>query len=698
MNRIRVLLMLLGVGVPVIAQYNNVQQQIRQQQWQIQNQQRQIQNQARRMQQQAGLQNRNYYQSQNVQNYNNVAVQFTRLELKHNVPDNSGRKMLQCWFSFSAQGVYQHQLQPVLSIEIPQGTSHVLADGSPMVYEGTTYNCVYPGINTINNAWLGYYNDALNPLPGTKTYYVCIYIKDVTTGQYIAKSNYLSFDNTGEEKQIQQQYVANNVEDKPKGRTNLYQDNIAAAYRGDAEAQALVGIAYMLGDGIDINYKEAFNWFKKSADQGFPKGQHNVGICYENGKGVDVDLQKAVYWYQKASDQGFANAQSDLAVCYINGRGVEKNSEKAVYWARKAAEQGLDVAQLILGHCYFEGQGVKKDQNAAVTWFQKAAEQGNVGAQAYLGFCYYSGQGTKQDQKKGEKLLSQAAEQGNEEAIKFLAQIEEQRKQEALAANKTPPVDVDINIPESASPDHDIFAVIIGNEKYRNVDGVPFAENDAKVFKEYVEKTLGVPERQIMYVENAGYNDLRQAVNWLAQAMTVCRGQGKAIFYYAGHGIPNEKDQSAYLLPVDGVGNDIGSAYSLKTLYETFGKMDAKSVTVFLDACFSGSKRENGMLVSARGVAIKAKPNAPLGNMVVFSAAQGDETAYPYKEKSHGLFTYFLLKKLQETKGNCSLGDLGSYVTSQVSRNSITINKKSQTPSVIPSPVLTDRWQSMGLR
>lgn len=690
--------MFLGLSISTFAQYNPVQQQIRRQQWQIQNQQRQIQSQARRMQQQAGLQNRNFVQNQNMRSNGNIAVQFTRLELKHNVPDDNGREMLQCWFSLRVQGVYQHQIQPVLSIEIPQGTSHVMADGSPMLYEGTKYDCVYPGINSINDVWLAYYNDALNPLPGKNTYYVCIYLKDLTTGQYIARSNYLSFTNTGEVQKVQNQSIAkDNGDNKLKGNTNLFQDNIAAAYRGDAEAQTLVGIAYMLGDGIEINYKSAFTWTQKAAEQGFPKAQHNMGLFYENGKGTDIDLSKAVYWYRKAAEQGFANAQSDLAICYINGKGVEKNYDMGVYWARKAADQGIDVAQAALGHCYFEGLGVKQDQKVAVSWFQKAVEQGHVPSQAYLGYCYYSGQGVSRDEGKGEALLKEAAEQGNEQAIDFLAQIEEKKKQEELAANKTPPVDVDINIPET-SPDHDIFAVIIGNEKYCNVDGVPFAENDARIFKEYAEKTLGVPERQIMYIENAGYNDLRKAVNWLTQAMDVCRGQGKAIFYYAGHGIPNEQDQSAYLLPVDGVGNDIGSAYSLKVLYETFGKMDAKSVTIFLDACFSGTKRENGMLVSARGVAIKSKPNAPLGKMVVFSAAQGDETAYPYKEKSHGLFTYFLLKKLQESKGMCSLGELGNYVTSQVSRNSIVINKKSQTPTVIPSQTLSDSWKNMKLK
>lgn len=104
------------------------------------------------------------------------------------------------------------------------------------------------------------------------------------------------------------------------------------------------------------------------------------------------------------------------------------------------------------------------------------------------------------------------------------------------------------------------------------------------------------------------------------------------------------------------------------------------------------------MLASARGVAIKAKPQAPKGKMVVFSAAQGDETAYPFKEKEHGLFTYYLLKKLKETKGNITYEELGNYLSDQVSRKSIVANGKSQTPTVISSTSMGDSWKNLKLK
>ena len=140
------------------------------------------------------------------------------------------------------------------------------------------------------------------------------------------------------------------------------------------------------------------------------------------------------------------------------------------------------------------------------------------------------------------------------------------------------------------------------------------------------------------------------------------------------------------------------TCYKLDDLYTTLGNMPASQITVFMDACFSGSKREDGMLASARGVALKAKSGVPQGNMVVFSAAQGDETAYPNREQQHGLFTYYLLKKLQATEGNVALKDLGDYVIKQVSQQSLLINNKKQTPCVTPSASLGNNWQSWTLK
>jgi len=258
--------------------------------------------------------------------------------------------------------------------------------------------------------------------------------------------------------------------------------------------------------------------------------------------------------------------------------------------------------------------------------------------------------------------------------------------------------DVDINIPITNIVNDKTFAVIIVNENYQDVSRVEFAISDGVTFKEYCTKTLGIPAQNISFKANATLNNMRAELNWIKQVAAKHSGEANIIFYYAGHGIPDEDSKSSYLLPVDGYGTDVTTGYKLDDLYQLLGSLPVNSVTLFMDACFSGAGRDGQMLAQARGVKITAKNGMPKGNMVVFSSSQGEETSYPYKEKGHGLFTYFLLKKLQETKGDVTLLELGDYITNQVGKQSILVNRKSQTPTVIVSTTMGDRWAALKLK
>lgn len=258
---------------------------------------------------------------------------------------------------------------------------------------------------------------------------------------------------------------------------------------------------------------------------------------------------------------------------------------------------------------------------------------------------------------------------------------------------------VDENIPVSSKKNTNTFVVIIANENYQSVAPVPFALNDGNIFREYCLKTLGIPDKQIKYVQNATGNQIKQQVGWLQTICDVFGENAQIIFYYSGHGIPDENNRTAYLLPVDGLGTDVTTGYKLDNLYTSLGNIPSKNVTVFMDACFSGNTRNDGkeMLVAAKGVAIKARSGMPQGNMVVFSAAQGDEAAYPDYEEKHGMFTYFLLKKLQDTEGNVTLQELGEYIIDNVRKKSA-VNGKLQTPCVTPSASLDASWREWKLK
>lgn len=399
-------------------------------------------------------------------------------------------------------------------------------------------------------------------------------------------------------------------------------------------------------------------------------------------------------------------AQFYVAICHEHGIGVEKSEVDAFKMYRKAAERGLPDAMLHIASFYRDGIVVTKDLSREKEWLQRYSQKGGAMQLPDIMDYYHEGLShadnyaltptgiPSNQQVQGNRTLLQ---QANSQTKKVQSQTV---KNEPFKSHFTPrekKSDVDQNIPNGQLTRLQTFALIIANENYMDVDNVPNALNDGKVFAEYCKKTLGLPDSNVRLVTDATLNRMRSQLNWLSQVMDAYKGDANFIFYYAGHGIPDESTRSSYLLPVDGYGSDVNSGYSLNDIYLMLGKKKAKSVVVFLDACFSGTKRSGGMLASARGVAIKAKQPMLRGNVVVVSAAQGDETAYPYQEKGHGMFTYYLLKKLQETKGDVNIGELADYITDQVMKQSIVTNGKMQTPQAVPSEAARD-WKKWNFK
>ncbi len=259
--------------------------------------------------------------------------------------------------------------------------------------------------------------------------------------------------------------------------------------------------------------------------------------------------------------------------------------------------------------------------------------------------------------------------------------------------------DIDIDIPVNNFVKSNTFALIIGNEDYSsyqvdltNEINVDYASNDAKVFKDYVIKTLGVPEQNVILLINATYGQMQQGIAKLNKLSKLSEGNAELIFYYAGHGLPDEATKEAYIMPVDISGSNVISGIKLNDVYKKLLEFPNKKVTVFLDACFSGGAR-NQELIAMRGVKIQPKRNALFGNLVVFSSSSGNESSASFKEKKHGLFTYYLLKKLQESKGALSYKELSDYLKQKVILKSVLINSKEQTPQTNVSPDVKDTWQ-----
>ncbi len=336
-----------------------------------------------------------------------------------------------------------------------------------------------------------------------------------------------------------------------------YDQNIAAARQGDAEAQFQVAMS--------LNDKdEALVWLRKAGEQGQEGSLYILTIIYS---GEDKEYRSYAnkeefrhfmeVGYRHINDGKFnVKLLTMLGLLYYTNSEI-RDDKKALEFFRKAVEHPnpnnvgwLACAEGMIGVFYMNGTEVEQDDTQAFTWFKKSVSHGVsdkrlCGYQRFLGICYYNGEGTQQDNDQALYWFEQAVSNGDEVAEPWLERAQK-RKQEILLAQsqqKKAPVEerlpalptkgavtnVDENIPQTTQQDTRTYAVIIGNELYESEAQVPFAENDAKIFKDYVQQTLGLPENHIRLITNAGLNRIRGAVRWLKEAMEAQSGQGKII-------------------------------------------------------------------------------------------------------------------------------------------------------------------------
>jgi hypothetical protein len=261
---------------------------------------------------------------------------------------------------------------------------------------------------------------------------------------------------------------------------------------------------------------------------------------------------------------------------------------------------------------------------------------------------------------------------------------------ESATVETIPPSDVDILPSGTPRPNTHAYAIVIGIEQYRQkLPKADFAAQDAKTMTEYLTKVMGYPEENVVTLLNdrALKSDMEKYFEkWLSN--NVEKG-GTVFIYYSGHGAPNPKTGDAYIVPYDGDPSFIDqTGYSLKRLYESLGKLPTKEIVVALDSCFSGAGGRSVLAKGARPLVMNLESSSVPSQMVVFSAASGDQISSTYEEKGHGLFTYFMLKGIKgegDTNGDGKIetGELFDYIKPQVERIARKTYNNEQSPQLI---------------
>jgi len=246
------------------------------------------------------------------------------------------------------------------------------------------------------------------------------------------------------------------------------------------------------------------------------------------------------------------------------------------------------------------------------------------------------------------------------------------------------------------------IAVIIGNRNYsknnRDLPDVDYALNDAQAIYDYVRTTLGYREGNIIYLKDATQAQLLSVFgipgdpegklfNWVRPK------QSDVFVYYSGHGVPGARDGRSYLLPVDADPTTVQiNGYLLETLYANLAAIPAKSVTVVLDACFSGGSAGGAVFQKASSITLRTVDTPSLlPNGTIFSATGQNEVASWDQEAKLGLFTRSFLEGLKgaadaqgfgNSDGNVTVAELKTFLEEEVAYAARRNYGRKQTPQV----------------
>ena len=215
-------------------------------------------------------------------------------------------------------------------------------------------------------------------------------------------------------------------------------------------------------------------------------------------------------------------------------------------------------------------------------------------------------------------------------------------------------------------------ALIIGIEAYSRLPPAQYADSDANHFYDFAHQALGVPTSRIKLLAGAQANraDLLKAMrSWMR--MEVAGGKSDVYIFFAGHGLASDDGAKTYLLPADGDRDLLDETSILRDDLIASAK-GAKTITLFLDTCYSGGTRTTEVLLAdARPIAIVPDMGSLPPNVTLLAASSGAQLSSTYNAAKHGLFSYWLMKGLEgdadtNRDRKITTGELHDYVAKQV--------------------------------
>lgn len=212
-----------------------------------------------------------------------------------------------------------------------------------------------------------------------------------------------------------------------------------------------------------------------------------------------------------------------------------------------------------------------------------------------------------------------------------------------------------INLHVAAKPTNKKWLLVIAPENYDKTTKVIYSATSGKDFATAIAKLQGVPEQNsyLLIGDSATTGAVKDAIAKLGDNVK----EGDTIyFYYSGHGIPDPASKESFILPKDKAVEYVAKEQELKlsNIYATLQNSKASKIIAVVDACFSGMT--DGQSVYKGVAAAHFKPKSfnanPNGKLVILTAGKDNQFSNSYNEKSHRLFSYFVIKSLLDGRKN----------------------------------------------
>lgn len=214
----------------------------------------------------------------------------------------------------------------------------------------------------------------------------------------------------------------------------------------------------------------------------------------------------------------------------------------------------------------------------------------------------------------------------------------------------------------SLPPSADDFAVVVGVESDGRPPNAGFAERDAAAVRDHL-TALGYPAGNVLLLTGAEASRARLDECLGAWLSPRTNSASTVVFYFSGRGASDPASGASYLVLAGGDPRRLedGSAYPVSRLYAALARLSARRLLVVLDAGPLGGS------VPARIAAL--------------TASSLEQPAASAPEQGHGLFTYYLLKALNDLKGKADLAELYRYLAPRVADDA-RLQHREQTPQL----------------